>query len=107
MELTDILSISVTALVMLVLTHIAVFWVVRTLYPPPAQAQAPVRIAQPVKTVTFTEPPVVEQHVDLPTYEAPLPGKAPGQEGERKPGPPPPESTAIQREPRVDVSNTQ
>ena len=104
MELTDILTISVTALIMIVLTHIAVFWVVRTLYPPPP---VPVRVAEPVKTVTFTEPPVVEQHVDLPTYETPLPSKAPGQEGERKPGPPPPESTAIQREPRVDVSNAQ
>ncbi len=114
MELKDILAVSFATLVTLVIAHLAVFWVVRTLYPP-----APTLIAQhvvepkpvstePVKTVTFTEPPVVEQHVDLPTYETALPSKAPREEGEpRRGGPPPPESTSIQREPRVDVPNAQ
>ena len=110
MELKDILTVCLATLITLVVAHISVFWVVRTLYPPvvpvPVQAPMPVQMEAPAKTVTFTEPAIVEQHVDLPTYETALPGKAAGEEG-RAGGPPPPESTAIQRQPRVDVPNAQ
>ena len=67
----DILGTALSVLVILVVTHIAVFWVVRTLYPPaptppPAPAPVPVEVQQ-----TFTQPTQV-QHVTIPTYEAPV-----------------------------------
>ena len=113
MELKDILSVAFASLIVLVVAHLAVFWVVKTLYPPPA-APVPVpvqvQVAQePVKTVTFTEPPVTEQqNVTVPTYETPLPSQTPNQEGEpTRKGPPPAESTSIRGKSGVDVSNTQ
>lgn len=104
MELKDILSIAISSLIVIVLAHLAVFWVVRTLYPP-TPAPAPVSLPAPPPPV-FTQPPLTEQHVAVPTYEAPVSTEIPSKEGERR-GPPPPEATAIQREPRVDASNTQ
>lgn len=109
MDLRDLLSIAFASLIVLVVAHFAVYWVVKTLYPPaPAQAQAPAPVfvpppAQP--TVSFTEPPVTEQqNVSIPTYEAPLPAQAPREEGERR-GPPPAESTSIRGESRPPASN--
>ena len=97
MDLQEILSIALGTLIVVVIAHIAVFWVVRTLYPP-TQAQA-----------VFTPPPIqlqpeAEQHVSVPTYAPPVPVEAPLQEGERK-GPPPAESTSIRGESGVDTTN--
>lgn len=99
MELQEILSVAIGTLLVVVISHFAVFWVVRTLYPPSASPiVAPVAVA-PV----FTPPPVVEQqNVVIPTYEAPIPVEAPREE--RK-GPPAAESTSIRRESGVDAPN--
>jgi len=92
----SVLSVGLATLVLLVLTHLAVFWVVKTLYPPPPQvvyvpAAAPVpeinTVTVPVTSLlatelpTFTQPAVQEQSVNVPTYEKPLSLEAPGQEG--------------------------
>ena len=112
MELKDILTISISALITLVVAHLAVFWVVRTLYPPiPASVPVPVPIATappPVSTpVTFIEPPSIEQqNVTVPTYETPVFPKPISKE-ELRGGPPPAEATAIQRDTGVDILNTQ
>ena len=98
MDLQEILSIALGTLIVVVIAHITVFWVVRTLYPPTQVQVQP----QPV----FTPPPIQlqpepEQHVSVPTYAPPVPVEAPRQEGERK-GPPPAESTSIRGESGVD-----
>lgn len=114
MELKDLVSVAFASLIVLVVAHLAVFWVVKTLYPPPVPNPTPMPVQvpvvqEPVKTVTFTEPPVTEQqNVTVPTYETPLPSQAPNQEGEpTRKGPPPAESTSIRGKSGVDVSNTQ
>jgi len=88
MEFKDILSVALATLIVLVVSHFAVFWVVRTLYPPipaPQQvimAQPPPIVSEPViEPQTFTQPSVVEQHVTLPTYETSVPLEAARQEG--------------------------
>jgi len=108
MELQEILSVSIGTLVVIVIAHFAVFWVVRTLYPPPVVMvqQAP----QPQQQV-FTPAPILPQaeavqNVTLPTYATPVPVEAPSQEGERR-GPPPPEDTSIRGKPGVDPANPQ
>ena len=104
MELQEILSVALGTLIVIVIAHFAVFWVVRTLYPPvvymPQQQQA-----------VFTPPPVIQQqepiqNVTIPTYETPLPVEAPREEGERK-GPPPPEDTSIRGKPGLGSVNAQ
>jgi hypothetical protein len=67
----EILSIAVATLVVLVLAHFAVYYVVRTLYPP-AQPPTPAPAPAPAPAPVFTQPPIVEQqqHVVIPTYEA-------------------------------------
>ncbi len=105
MNVTDIVATAVSTLIVLVLAHLAVYWVVKTLYPP---APVPVPAAEPVRTVTFAEPPK-EEHVErlvLPTYEAPVPTEAPRETGERR-GPPPAESTSIRGDSRMAPSDTQ
>ena len=89
----SVLSVGLATLVLLVLTHLAVFWVVRTLYPPPPQvvyvptAPPPVPETHTVTVpVTSLQPPtltqqVVVQEVNVPTYEAPVSLEAAGQEG--------------------------
>lgn len=107
MELKDVLTISISALIVLVVAHLAVFFVVRTMYPPvPSTTPVPLPVVeqQPV----FIQPPVVkeqEQHVVIPTYETPVPVEAPREE-ERK-GPPAPESTSIRGDTRVAVTQSQ
>jgi len=88
MELSTILSIGVSSLILIVLTHFAVFWVVRTLYPPapnvvPVYVQAPQTQTQPVAQSVFTQPPIQEQPqvVNVPTYENTLQLEASNQEG--------------------------
>lgn len=95
MDLQEILTVALSTLIVVVLSHIAVFWVVRTMYPPSVPV---VPQPQPV----FTPPPVLEQHVTLPTYEAPVPTQAPS---EKREGPPPAESTSIRRDTGVDMPN--
>ena len=106
MNVTEIVATAVATLIVLVLAHLAVYWVVKTLYPPPAQVQ--VQPAE-VKTVTFVEPPKEEQDVQrvvLPTYEAPVPTEAPRETGERR-GPPPAESTSIRGDSRMAPADAQ
>ena len=83
MNVTEIVATAVATLIVLVLAHMAVYWVVKTLYPPQAQAPAPAPVPasvmlpvdEPAKTVTFTEPPsTLQQNVTLPTYETPATG---------------------------------
>ncbi len=105
MEFTDILSVALATLVTLVLAHFAVFWVVRTLYPPPPITQI-VYAPAPVVAPVLTTPTLIEEHQDviIPTYEAAVPVEAPREE---RRGPPPAESTTIRRDPGVAASNPQ
>ena len=83
MELKDILAISIATLIILVVTHFAVYWVVRTLYPPAPAPVAPVATQAEVPKPIFVQQtiPVTEQYVNIPTYEAPVSMEAPRQEG--------------------------
>jgi len=108
MELQEILSVAIGTLVVIVIAHFAVFWVVRTLYPPQV-----VMVQQPApQQQVFTPAPVIlqpqepQQNVTIPTYTPPMPVEAPREEGERR-GPPPAESTSIRGESRVGASNPQ
>lgn len=98
MDLQEILSVALGTLVVVVLAHIAVFWVVRTLYPPTQVQVQPQAVFTPPPIQLQPEP---EQHVSVPTFTPSLPVEAPRQEGERK-GPPPAESTSIRGESGVD-----
>ena len=101
----EILSIALASLVVLVVAHFAVYWVVKTLYPPaPAPVPVPVPMT-PAPVVSFTEPPLTEQQdVRIPTYEAPVPAPGPSEEGKPR-GPPPAEATSIRGKPGDAVSN--
>ncbi len=109
MDVQTIVSIAIASLVVFVVAHFAVFWVVKTMYPPSQEPQS-----EPKPVVTFSSeppqvftPPVQDiQHVTVPTYEAPVPAETPDKEGERR-GPPPPESTSIRGESRVAPSDAQ
>jgi hypothetical protein len=73
MDVWSILSVGTSTLIMIVLIHIAVFYVVKTMYPPaPVAAPAPVPVAAPVPTVRFEEPPVAPE-VPLVTTKLPPP----------------------------------
>jgi len=101
MELKDILVVALASLLVLVITHIAVFWVVRSLYPP---VVVPVQPVFTPAAVPYQEP---QQNVTLPTYEAPVPTQAPREEGPERTGPPPPEATSIHGNARVDPAHPQ
>ena len=105
MEFKDILSIAIASLIVIVVSHIAAFWVIRTLYPPvPVQYSPP---PLPPTVPVFTETPSIEQqNVTIPTYETPVFPKPISKE-ELRGGPPPAEATAIQRESGVASSNPQ
>jgi hypothetical protein len=106
MELQDVLTMAIGTLVVVVLSHFAVYWVVKTLYPPPPkviQVPVPMPVAPPPPAQQAYIPPAVpEQHVELPTYAPPVSVEAPREE--RK-GPPPPEDTSIRRKPGMDGPN--
>jgi hypothetical protein len=115
MNATEIVATAVSTLVVLVLAHVAVYWVVKTLYPPtpvvavrePEPIPAPASAPASTPTVTFAEPPpTVQQDVTLPTYETTVPAEAPREGGERR-GPPPAERTSIRRDPGVASANAQ
>ena len=107
MELQEVLTLALGTLVTVVLAHFAVYWVVKTLYPPAPKVAVPVEVAAmaaPAPVVlppqqVYSPPAVVEQHVELPTYATPVSVEAPREE--RK-GPPPPEDTSIRRKSGVD-----
>lgn len=102
MGLSDILAIALASLVTLVAAHIAVFWVVRTLYPLQVAVPTPVPVVVPQ---TLTQAPLIEQqNVTLPTYETVVPVATAVQEEPRR-GPPPAVSTSIKRESGVDTPN--
>jgi hypothetical protein len=102
----ELFSIALATLIIVVLSHIAVYWVVRTLYPPipipvPVPSPSPAPIPQPI----FTSPPQEEQQdVILPTYETAISSPPPREEGKANPiadirGDP------IQRNTRMDTPN--
>lgn len=68
----EIVSIAIATLVVLVLAHFAVYYVVRTLYPPPPAAPAPVPVPAAAPEPVFIQPPEQHQDVRIPTYETPL-----------------------------------
>ena len=99
MELQEVLTMAIGTLVVVVLSHFAVYWAVKTMYPPaPKVIQVPVPMAMPPAAPAppvqqaYMPPAVEEQHVQLPTYASSVPVEAPREE--RK-GPPPAESTSI------------
>lgn len=104
MELQELLSVAVGTLLVIVIAHFTVFWVVRTLYPPPIPSFQQVIPQQQVFTPAPILVPEEQQHVTLPTFTAPLPVEAPREEGARK-GPPPPEDTSIRGKPGMDSAN--
>jgi hypothetical protein len=112
MELQEVLTMAIGTLVTVVIAHFAVYWVVKTLYPPSPKAPvvamaAPMPVAVPMVVAppqqAYSPPAVIEQHVELPTYATPVSVEAPREE--RK-GPPPPEDTSIRRKPGVDGADT-
>ncbi len=108
MELQEVLTLAIGTLIVVVLSHFAVYWAVKTMYPPPPkviQVPVPMPVAAPPaapQQQTYTPPAVTEQHVELPTYAPPVPVEAPREE--RK-GPPPAESTSIRGKSGVDGAN--
>jgi hypothetical protein len=78
MDFGNILSLALSSLIMLVVIHITVFYVVRTMYPPLRRTPQPQVQPQPVFTeATNTE----KQNAVLPTYEAKVSADPPRQEG--------------------------
>ena len=113
MDFQTILSIALASLIVFVIAHFAVFWVVKTMYPPHPQENH-VTFLEPIPDPpvqqapqVFAQPPVETQHVTVPTYEAPVPTQTPNKEGEQRRGPPPPESTSIRGDSGVAPPNTQ
>ena len=78
MEFKDIFAVAFATLIVLIVTHFAVFWVVRTLYPP---APAPVPVPEAPKPIFVQQAAETQQNVSIPTYEASIPMEAPRQEG--------------------------
>jgi len=87
MDFSNILSVALSALILLVIIHITVFYVIRTMYPPTrkvtfAPAPAPQAPAPPAEVPVFTEAPNTEkQNAVIPTYEANVSLDPPRQEG--------------------------
>jgi hypothetical protein len=106
MELQEVLTMAIATLLVVVLSHFAVYWTVKTLYPPPPkiiQVPVPMPVAPPPPVEqAYIPPAVTEQHVELPTYATPVSVEAPREE--RK-GPPPPEDTSSRRKPGMDGAN--
>jgi hypothetical protein len=87
MDFSNILSVALSALILLVIIHITVFYVIRTMYPPTrkvtfAPAPAPQVPSVPAEVPVFTEAPNIEkQNAVIPTYEANVSLDPPRQEG--------------------------
>ena len=116
MDFSQIMSVATATLCVLVVSHLCVFWVVRTLYPPPPPPQMVLAPQAPQVTFApqpqvfapppvFTQPASIEQqNVVVPTYEAAVPAEAPRAEEPRR-GPPPAEATSVKRDTGVGAAN--
>ena len=82
---------AMASLIMLIVIHLAVFSVIRWMYPPYVQPQ--VRFVEPPPP--FTEPPQMKQEVNVPTFTPPIPVEAPREEGRAELGKAP--SSAAER----------
>lgn len=99
MDAYDVLTTAMSSLIMLIVIHLAVFGVIRTMYPPAAPVQQ-VRFTDPVAQAApppplFTEPPQMKQEVNVPTYPPPVPVAPPNEEGRTELGKAP--SSAAER----------
>jgi hypothetical protein len=103
MELSDILTVAVASILVLVIAHLAVFYVVKTLYPP--APMAPPAYVPLAPAPAYTPPAEQVQHVSIPTVASPPPLDAPREEEPRR-GPPPPEATSIHGNSGVDSSQS-
>ena len=85
MNTTDILSLALTSLAVLVAIHLSVFWVVKTMFPPvavapAAPAPAPVEPAPAPVAPVYVQPPETRQEIHVPTYEPPVQMETPRKE---------------------------
>ena len=79
MNTTDILSLALTSLAVLVAIHLSVFWVVKTMFPPVTPAPAPAPAPTPSVPV-YVEPTETRQEIHVPTYEPPVQMETPRKE---------------------------
>ena len=79
MNTTDILSLALTSLAVLVAIHLSVFWVVKTMFPPVTPAPAPAPTPAPSVPV-YVEPTETRQEIHVPTYEPPVQMETPRKE---------------------------
>jgi hypothetical protein len=93
MEAYDVLVTAMASLIMLIVIHVAVFGVIRWMYPPYVQPQ--VRFVEPERPAPFTEPPQMKQEINVPTYAPPVSVAPPSEEGRAELGKAP--STAAER----------
>lgn len=75
-SLSSVLSVVIASFVVLVVAHLSAFFVIRKMYPPTTTkvvewVEPPPQIPQQ-KEQSFVHPSMMEQHVDLPTYEVPV-----------------------------------
>ena len=81
MNTTDILSLALTSLAVLVAIHLSVFWVVKTMFPPVTPAPAPAPAPTPAPSVpVYVEPTETRQEIHVPTYEPPVQMETPRKE---------------------------
>jgi hypothetical protein len=76
-----VLVISISSLIMLIVIHVAVFGVIRWMYPTTPAQVAPTRVRFAPPPPSFTEPPQMKQEVNVPTYAPPVSMEAPREEG--------------------------
>ena len=81
MEPYDVLVISMSSLIMLIVIHVSVFGVIRWMYPTTPAQVAPTRVRFAPPPPSFTEPPQMKQEVNVPTYAPPVSMEAPREEG--------------------------
>ena len=81
MEPYDVLVISMSSLIMLIVIHVAVFGVIRWMYPTTPAQVAPTRVRFAPPPPSFTEPPQMKQEVNVPTFTPPIPVAPPSEEG--------------------------
>ena len=93
MEAYDVLAIALSSLIMLIVIHISVFALVRWMYPPQMKfVEAPIALPPPLP---FTQPPIVKQEINVPTYTPPVLVETTREEGRTEPGDK--QSTAAER----------
>jgi hypothetical protein len=78
MNVLEIASLALTSLIILVVIHLSVFWVVKTMFPAPVAVPAPPPpVPAPVLQQVYVEPPEMKQELNVPTYEPPVPVATP------------------------------